>query len=263
MPICFESFMGNRKDKTEIVTNILQSDMDRAEDAYASDDKKNIHLTKYLTNKKDNKKISKIIYTMKVREKEIEFLDADVIFTNENKITLKFLNKLEQSTEGTCYYEVENENGGQHFEIQAINFFKIGENLSNTIQNVSLSVLPFQLSVYESIEELNNELGFSEPIKVGNTDLTVQGFGEDFIGVGSLLLKNGNEPSTFLIGKVKDYEYIDTTIGNTDIEFLIIYLETGIGTVPVVAPTNDYFDLRRLKKGSILGIFADVKADLS
>ena len=38
MPICFESFMGNRKDKTEIFTNILQSDMDRAEDAYVSDD---------------------------------------------------------------------------------------------------------------------------------------------------------------------------------------------------------------------------------
>ena len=260
MPICFESFMGNRADKAEIFANILQSDMDMAEDAYVSDDKKKIHLTKYLINKKDNRKIGKIIYTMKVREKEIELLDTDVIFTNENRITLKFLNKLEQSTEGTYYYEVENEE--QHFEIQAINFFKIGEDLSNTIQNVSLSVLPFQLSVYESIEELNNELGFSKPIKIGNTDLTVHGFGEDFIGVGRLFLKNDNEPSTFLIGKVKDYEYIDTTIGNTDIEFLIIYLETGIGTVPVVAPTNDYFDLRRLKKGSILGIFADVKADL-
>ena len=63
MPICFESFMGNRKDETEIFTNILQSDMNRAEDAYVSDDKKNIHLTKYLTNKKDNKKIGKIVYT--------------------------------------------------------------------------------------------------------------------------------------------------------------------------------------------------------
>lgn len=262
MPVCFESFMGNREDKTTIFANMLQKDMDKAEDAYASDDKKNIHLTKYLINKKNNKKIGKIVYTMKVREKEIEFLDADVIFTNENRVTLKFLDKLEESTEGTCYYEVENENEGQHFEIQAIDFFKKGEDLSNTIQNVSISVLPFQLSVFENIEELNNELGFSKPIKVGDSDLTVQGFGEDFIGVGSLLTKNNNEPSTFLIGKVEDYEYVNVTIGDTDIEFMIIYLKTGIGVVPVATTTNDYFDLRKLKKGSILGIFADVKADL-
>lgn len=38
MPVCFESFMGNREDKTTIFANMVKKDMDKAEDAYASDD---------------------------------------------------------------------------------------------------------------------------------------------------------------------------------------------------------------------------------
>ena len=34
MPVCFESFMGNREDKTTIFANMVQKDMDKAEDAY-------------------------------------------------------------------------------------------------------------------------------------------------------------------------------------------------------------------------------------
>ena len=51
-------------------------------------------------------------------------------------------------------------------------------------------------------------------------------------------------------------------IADNNIKFKIIELDTAIGNMPV-AVHEENFDLSKLKKGALVGMVADIKADLS
>ena len=108
---------------------------------------------------------------------------------------------------------------------------------------------------------MNKALGMGE-------EVDIPGMGKKVIGMDPKMMSDGrvmtglNEPCSFIIGQVKDYKDVEVDIANNIIKFKIIDLETGIGNMPV-AVHGENFDLSKLKKDVLLGMVADVKADLS
>ena len=70
-----------------------------------------------------------------------------------------------------------------------------------------------------------------------------------------------DEPCSFIIGKVINFKDVKVNIADNYVEFKIIYLDTGVGNMPV-AVNSENFDLSKLKKGVLIGMIADIKADL-
>lgn len=261
MPLHFQSYIpdGENEKRNNIFSNILTKDIEKPDDVYAAEDKKSFHIVKYFTNRDTNERIGKIIISLKTREATNEVVDVDITLNNENSCKVEFVEKLDESSESNEYYQVAIDE--KHFEIETANHFTLeGKELLNKKIDLYLSVFPFQLNVYNNMEEINEFLGFTKPINVGETEMKVGGFAKDFLGVGSAMSKQIHEPCSFIIGEVKSFKDIIAVIGEIEVPMTIIQVETGMGLVPV-ATSRMQFDLSNLSEGKMIMMFADVKAD--
>ena len=64
------------------------------------------------------------------------------------------------------------------------------------------------------------------------------------------------------IGKIDNYKFYEGFEGEEEVEFIIIQLDTAIGTIPV-AVSREVFDLEKLYAGKIIVMFADIKIDFA
>lgn len=262
MPVHFNSFIADKEEelKTNLFSNIVQKYTQDAEDIFVSEDKKSIHMTNYIREINTNEIIGKVVITLKVRDNAIEIVDTDITIKNPNITKLHFDEKLQQSSEANEYYTVISDDDS-HFQIETVNRYSLkSENIEGTDQKVYLSAFPFQLDLYSNENEMNSALGFKEPIKVGNTDMYVNGYSTNMMAVGNVLSGKSDEPSSFIIGIIEDYKDVIVKIADINISYTIIYINTAIGTLPVAVHRAN-FDLSKLQKGNILAMFADVKAD--
>ena len=261
MPLHFQSYLPDGEDekRNEILSNILTKDIEKPDDVYVSEDKKSFHITKHFTNRDTNEKIGKIIISIKERETTNEIIDVDITLNNENPCEVEFVEKLDESSEATEYYQVAIDE--KRFEIETANHFILeGKEILSKELDVHLSVFPFHLNVYNSMQEINSFLGFTKPINAGVTEMKITGFAKDFLGVGSAISKQIHEPCSFIIGEVKSFKDIVAIIGDVEVPMTIIQLETGMGLVPVVT-SRMQFNLSNLSEGKMIMMFADVKAD--
>jgi hypothetical protein len=259
MPVHFNSFIDD--EKNDILVGILSSDLQKAEDIFVTKDKNYIHSTKYIFDRNENKKIGKVVFTIKAYGKESELLDVDIVLLSKAPIKLKILDRLESSSEANEYYDALAIESEHHFQIETVNRYTVEKNnISNTVQAVYISAFPFQLNVFDNIKEINKEYGFEKPIKVGGTDFEVNGYSEDFVGCGGMFTGNFDDGCSFIIGKVKSISDITAVFGEKTVNFTIIQLDTAIGVIPV-AVSRKVFDLKNLQEGKLIAMLADLKAD--
>lgn len=262
MPLHLDSII--KSDTTEIFSWILQHELNKCEDACASDNKYYIHTSKLIYDKKTGKPFGKFVFTLKNNEeqKALEVLDADIVLDNDECVELKFYEKLKQSSDANEYYNVETVEENHHFQIETVNRYFVNSDIVNQTYKVSLSAFPFELTIYDSIDSFNNKMGFSSDINVANTGMRVSGFSETFTAPSDLFKTNTNSDETFsfIIGKVKSFKDVSIQLNNETINFVITFIETGAGNMPV-AMSRDVFDLSNLNVGRIVAMRADVKAD--
>ena len=262
MPVHFNSFIADKDEKlrTDLFADIVSKYLDEPDDVFVSEDKKNIHMTKFFKDVKTKKNIGKVVITLIVREDNIELVDTDITLLSDNKVKLHFEEKLEQSSEANEYYVVYELEGEKHFDVETVNRYCIDKDIEGTEQDVYLSAFPFQLELFENEDEMNKALGLGKEIDVPGIGKKVFGMDPTMMSVGRVMT-NATEPCAFIIGKVKNYKDVTVDIAGHTIKFIIIDLETGTGIMPV-AVHEENFDLSKLKKGILLVMVADVKADL-
>ena len=196
---------------------------------------------------------------MNEEEKHIEIKDIDVVINNEETVSLEFLSLRAGSSDSNEYYHVQTEDGA-HFIIETVNRHAVEGSVLNTTRDVKLSAFPFELTVYDDIWELSRAFGFGDGIRVGNTDLVVHGMSETFTMTGGALSEEKEETHyTFMIGTVVSFRDVTWKLGELTLDFIIARAKTGAGVMPVVL-SRDYFDLAKLKVGSVLAMNADIKA---
>lgn len=261
MPVHFNSFIEKEETGNILSSSIFSKNLETADEVFCSKDKKMFHLTKHIFDQKINEKIGKIVITLAIKRKENKLLDIDITLLNDKEIELNFLEKLDMSSEANEYYEVSTIDDERHFQIETVNRYSLAKKkIENTKQKVYLSCFPFILNIFNNMEELNEKYGFSEPIRVGNTDMKVTGFDKNMVAVGGMLTGNFDEPSSFIIGRVDSFKDITAIIGELPITFTIIKINTAFGIVPVAA-SRKIFDLKNLSVGKTICMVTDVKAD--
>ncbi len=266
MPIRFQA-ISDTKETSKVFAGILGTIFEQANSGFATSDKKYFIVRSEMIDVKTKKVLGHYVYTLHTNEeKQVnEVLDVDIILSTAPPCKLHFLKLLSGSSDSNEYYEVETADTAQHLSIETVCRYAIDGELLGTEQEAYISIFPYQLTVYKNLDDFNRKMGVSN-VKVGDTDLTVSGFSETFCSPSSTFdTAEDDEPgsaSSFILGTVKAIHKACICIDKNKFKFIIADVETALGTVPV-AMNKGYFDLRKLRVGSFLGMCANVKADLS
>lgn len=263
MPVHFNSFIADKEEdlKKKLISDILSKYIEKPDNVFVNDDKTKIHLTAFFKDIHTKKEIGKVVITLIARPDSIEIVDTDIVLLSNHKTKLHFEEKLEESSESNEYYMVNDLEQEKHFVIETVNRYTIPEDIENKNIDVYLSAFPFQLDIFENEDEMNTALGFGKEVNIpsiGNKIITLD---PRMMSDGSFITGE-KEPCSFIIGEVIDFKDVEVDIANNNIKFKIIDLDTAIGNMPV-AVHGENFDLSKLKKGALLGMVADIKADLS
>lgn len=251
MPLHLGSFVERRKDK-KVFSEVLAL-CAKAHNPISSDGE-HFHTDYPLIDKK-KKKIGKIVFTFNVVDGHLNLIDADITIIPSKSTKLIFEHKLPKSSEANEYYDVVCDD--LHFQVETVNRYSIKGDIEGTTQAAWLSAFPFRINVYDNIESFNEETGL-KGIKT-KTGQIVHGFSEQFM-CPNMAENSEDDPYTFMLGKVKDIEDIELKINKRTVDFKIIYLETGVDIIPAVV-SDKVFDLSNVKKGKLIAMNADIKAD--
>lgn len=226
-------------DKDPKLMDALISHITNKPDALLACGNKDGLLMSYLF-KDNNKKLRLSYYLEKDENGDLYLRDCDATLPS-NDIKLTFRKKIN----GDCY-EVSYED--KHFEVETVNK-EIYEAINiNQDYDCSLSLFPFNVVIYDSLEELNERQGFKE-----------HGLSSDFICSGSLF-NGGKEAYSLLIGKVRTKDSACFKIGEEELKVTYLTVKTGLGTLPLVL--NSSYD-EKVEIGQIMLIAADIKADFA
>lgn len=261
MPLHLESITN--KESSGIFSWIIQNQFYECEDAFATKDKMCAHCSKDIVDKLSQEKIGEYIFTLKTNlaAQANELLDFDIVFKNPVNSQIKFTEKLSPSSDANEYYNAETEDGGR-FQIETVNRYLVEGDSEGKVHNVNLSAFPFILSIYDDLKELNAEMGFVGEIKVGETDLTVEGYSDNFVATGDLFKSdiNSDETFSFVIGKITKFQNCRIEMNNEFCDFIIVQLNTAVGNLTTVINT-DKCDIAEIAEGKIIAMCAYIKAN--
>ena len=265
MPLHFDSITNDARNAS-VIAWILQKGTHEPEAVFATEDRNYILMRKRLTDADSRESIGWLIITMKNNEvrKQLEILDLDIVLDSDTTCAIRFLEKRPDSSDANEYYEVETADNRQHLEVETVNRHMIPDPLTDTVREVHVSIFPFRLSIYDAIDDLNRELGFDKPVEAANTGLFIRGFSERFCMPGGMVSgdKEEDEHYSYIIGKVVSFRNAVFKFGENRLPFVLAKVDTALGEVPV-AVGPEVFDLKELKNGCVIAMYADVKADLA
>ena len=263
MPIHFNSFIADKEEnlKEKIFSDIVTKYTEEADNVFVSDDKIKIYMATFFKDIHSKKEMGKVVITLIVRPDNIELVDTDVVLLSDHKTKLHFEEKLEESSEANEYYIVYDLDQEKHFDIETVNRYIVSEEIENKEKDVYLSAFPFQLDVFENEDELNKALGLGKEVDipvVGKKKITI----DPRMMCDGRVMTGTDEPCSFVIGEVTGFKDVDVNIADNNIKFTVIDLDTAVGNMPV-AVNRENFDLSKLKKGTLIAMVADIKADFS
>ena len=264
MPLHLNALTNNAQD--EFLAYLLQNGPDHAEDAIASEDERILHLASPMWDASTGERIGKFVFTLYVDDarKAFEVIDIDITLDGAETTALRFLQKLPQSSDANEYYDVETVDHGIRLQIETVNRHFLAGDIAGTVQRVCACAFPFQLTVYDDMDALNEAVGLKQTVKVNGTDMSVGGLSGIFAAPGSLGGTGGSESDVYslMVGTVSDVRDVSVKLGEKTLDFAIVQLESALGLLPV-AMGRDVFDLDKLAPGRAVMMNADVKADFA
>ncbi len=253
--------MTDREVAPRVLAWLVQEGLDGCDAVFADREGQYLHLRRSITDTLTDQVIGKVSYTLKKEDKALQILDLDITMDNEVTTALRFNRRRETSSDANEYYMVELAEAVGHLEIETVNRHTVEGELEGTVRDVSVSAFPFELSIYEDMDALNKSLGFDTPITNEHTGLTVSGYSDRFIMPGGTF-RGGEESYSFVIGEVVSFRDVEIALGEVRLPFVLARVDTALGIIPVVMG-REVFDIADIKNGCVVGMNADIKADLA
>ena len=255
MPLRQESYL-NEKDGKRFLGDAFTSSVKQGELVFSSKGANFFMNECELKDKKTGVYYGFIFSLFKVNEekKHLELMDLDMTIKNLKTDNIHILERLPASGEANEHYMAETKDGS-HFIIETVNRHAVwDENKEDKTMNPNLSAFAFKINVHDSIDEYNSKLdNFPVESKVGK----VTGFADTFTMPAD---QDTKAPYTYFLGTVEKVVDIHTRFRFSVLDFSIIYANTFFGILPIVA-SKKVFDLSKLKKGKLVEVCADIKAD--
>ena len=269
MPLHFGA-ITNDSQNSDLLAHLLTKELNNVDNAIVSEDGRIVHATTYMRDVNSGDRLGKYVFTMKKddkkmflkrKKKSLGILDVDITLDSKDPVELKFLEKLNCSSDANEYYNVETVDEGRHLQIETVNRNAVKQKeIVDSVLSVKASAFPFQLDIYDDMTALNIALGLHN-IKNEQTGIIIEGLSETFTASGSLT-KDDETAYSYLVGTVKSYREVLVSFGERALPFIIAQVETGLGLLPT-AMSREVFDLSKLETGSVVSMYAYIKADFA
>ena len=265
MPLHFNSFF-NGSVGSALLAYVFEQVLDKCTEGFGTPDRRHFHTRAAMVDSITGEPIGKLVCSMwaNLEEQRNEIQDLDTTLDNPAPSRLSFLKKLDQSSDSTEYYEVETADTEQHLHVETVNRHIVPGELTGTTRDAFISVFPFELNMFDSIDAFNRWAGFKEPHRIGPTDMYTSGFSDTFIAPGGLLSSSSTDDDaySFLIGTVIVCRDVRVEMGERVVKFVLAQVQTALGVVPV-AMGREVFNIEGICAGKVLAMNAHVKADLA
>lgn len=263
MPIRFNAISN---DSPSIpFANIVGPIFQECNGAYMAADKIHFVGRSEMIDRKTGDLIGHYVYTMCIHPEESfhELLDVDIVLCAPAPTKLQFITKKAESSDSNEYYDVEIPNTAQRLLVETVNRYAIEGEVEGTEQDVYISAFPYKLSVYKNIDEFNKTMGFKKAHPIGKTGLKTGGLSSTFTAPGGALSSSdATSTGSMVIGTVENFRDVSIDVGEVRYDFVLAQVSTALGSIPV-AMGREVFDLRKLRKGKLVAMFADIKADMA
>ena len=263
MPLHFGS-VTNDSQNSALLAHLVGPVLQRCDRVFVTPDKKYFIAKADMLDKSSGDVTGEFVFTIWANheEKRNEILDLDITLSNPVPTELHFLERLEGSSDANEYWDVETVAEEQHLQIETVSRHTVNGDVSDEKCPAYISAFPFSLSFYDDIDTFNRMMGFSQ-ISVGDTGLAVSGLSETFLAPGSIMSKNhSDEIFSFVLGTVESFRDVSVDMGETQLNFVLAQVKTGLGTIPV-AMGRSVFDLDDIAPGKLIAMNADIKADMA
>ena len=190
-----------------------------------------------------------IVHKINVKDQTLELIDSSIcLWKDYNKARIENIEVIDK----TSYCRLLLNNNARVLA-EDINSETVTNKKEKQI--IRLTAFPIFLEIFDTLEDLNKKLGFEKMKETKYGKLS--GLSDEFIADGRAFTSDENTTYTVLVGKVKEIEEFETTIGNKEFKFTIMYLDTGMGVLPF-AVSRKVFDLQKLEVGKIVYTAADI-----
>lgn len=263
MPLHFQSITNDAQNPS-LLAALLSDFTENYDSVFVSRDKY-IHMQKHLFNTLTGQEFGKVVYTAKIDDEKcsIMLLDIDIMLKGKVHTSICLNDRLSGSSDANEYYEAEISGHGGHFKLETVNRHTIEGALIKRAYEVSACAFPFELNVFADIDALNRFFGLSTAVELANSGKMFRGLSEKFIMPGSIFDdKADNDHHSFLVGTVQSFSDVRWELDALKLDFIIANIDTALGEMPV-AMSRDVFDLSELAVGTVIGMNAYIKADLS
>lgn len=266
MPISANAFTKSEQEAEYILLDLMDYVIKKMLDGtYYAIDGKHVQMAASCKNIITKEDIVRVIFTIIQKGNERSIVDTNIISKKEHFKKLYFANKIRQEKEGYAFYDVKDEDG-RLYQVQTVNDYVLDESIVKKTLEVAVTLLPFQIEVYDSIEQYNEVKGISNqilPTFNGNDTKEVRmGVGEDFSVPGTLVSGNPNEVFSMVLGKVLSARKCDIDFSGRIITCYYVEIKSGDGSIPVIFST-DLVNNQEIKEGDLLEIMGDLKVDLA
>lgn len=193
-----------------------------------------------------------VIYNEKAGRHDV--VDSDITFLSDTPVRLYFEKQIGEDNYGTPCYEavtLDDDIDEQYLHVETVNRFTGYPNLNTHEADLNIALFPKEVKMFDSIEQLNDQL---DPAFNGIQERPEDGYTDRFIAE--------SQEGSFLVGTVKDMKNVSVSVGKLDLDFLLVQMETALGTVPA-AMSPEVFGLDGIAPGKVLAMKAFVSGDLS
>lgn len=266
MPISANAFTKSEQEAEFILLDLMKYIMKKMLDGtYYATDGKHVQMAASCKDKLTKEDIVRAVFTMIQEGNDRSIIDTNIISKKEHFKKLYFANKIRQEKEGYAFYDVKDEDG-RLYQVQTVNNYVYDESIVGKTLDVAVTLLPFQIEIYDSIEQYNEVKGISNqilPTFNGNNAKEVRmGVSEDFSVPGVLVANDPNVVFSMVLGRVLTVRKCDIAFSERIITCYYIEIKSGDGSIPVIFST-DLVNDQKIKEGDLLEIMGDLKVDLA
>jgi hypothetical protein len=147
-------------------------------------------------------------------------------------------------------------------DVEAISSEAVGKDIVGTVQSVNISALPYEYSVFNNMDEVNEYFGFKKdkPVIGPNNLYQITGNSSRFTAPSELIRKDNDTRGSCLVGRITKTKEVRIAFGSTVIPCKIVWFLTGFGEIPFPVCAN-YDDYNDYQVGKYVMMFAYAKAD--
>ena len=227
--------------------------------------KRNMQMSASCKDAITNEDIVRVVFTAEKRGNEVRIVDTNVVSKKEYIKNFKVISRAKDAYKDHDFYNVIDTSSMLALQIMAVNEMVYGEELEGKTVDAAITLYPFQIKKYASIEAYNLAKGLTGsfiPMIDGKPGKEVKrAVSEDYTCPGYAVGGKIDHIFSVVLGRVLSTRECTIDFNGKKVDCNFLEIKSKEGRLPVIYAKS--FNKSVIKVGDLLELYCDVVADLA